>query len=320
MKSRLFISRCLALTVAGLMCFFHASAADGSGMVGDLNGDGRLSITDVTCLINDALYDNPVNDINDVNGDGRLTISDITTLIDNLLLCNQTNQRFIVNGVRFEMVVVPGGTFMMGATPEQLSQANSDEFPAHEVTLSKFYIGQTQVTQGLWEAVMGYNDSEGVIDPECPVVNVSWYEIGNFISELNQLTGCNFRLPTESEWEFAARGGNNSNHYLYSGSNNYDDVAWCELNSNDRIQPVGSKMPNELGIYDMSGNVWEWCYDWWGMYPSESTVNPTGPETGTDRICRGGCMEGHLRFCRIGYRQYYPPQTYRRDLGFRIAL
>lgn len=320
MESKLNFFRSLALTVAGLMCFFQATAGDNlSGMVGDLNGDGRLSITDVVNMIDAILNDDPATAINDTNGDGQVSITDITTLIDQLLDINLTSQRYVANGVPFTMVIVRGGSFVMG-TNDQASEANFDEFPAHQVTLSTYSIGQTQVTQELWEAVMDYNPSLGVINPQNPVENVSWFECRQFINALNTLTGCQFRLPTEAEWEFAARGGNKSKHYKYSGSNNYDEVAWCELNSNDRTQPVGTKKANELGIYDMSGNVWEWCYDWWAMYSSESCIDPTGPETGTDRICRGGCMEGHVRFCRIGYRQYYSPETARRDLGLRIAL
>ena len=320
MKSRLFICRSLTLMVAGLMCFFYASATDGySGMVGDLNGDGRLSITDVTCLIDDALYDNAVNDINDINGDGRLTISDITTLIDYLLNPSAMIPRFSANGVFFEMVAVDGGTFVMG-TNNQSSDANFDEFPAHQVALSNFLIGKTEVTQDLWEAVMGYNPSGCRIDPDCPVEYVSWNDCQLFISNLNALTGCSFRLPTEAEWEFAAQGGNKSKHYKYAGSDNYNLVAWCEENSNDLTQPVGMKRANELGIYDMSGNVWEWCYDWWGMFSSDNCIDPTGPETGTERIVHGGCMRGHYRFCRIGYRMCYGPDERRIDVGLRLAM
>ncbi len=321
MESKLNFFRSLALMVAGLMCFSSAATVDNlSGRVGDMNGDGRIGITDVVEIIDAVLADSPANAMIDINGDGQMTINDITTLIDQVLDVNQTSQRYVAYGVPFTMVIVDGGTFRMGATSEQASEANYDEYPVHQVTLSTYTIGQTQVTQELWEAVMGYNPSLGVINPQNPVENVSWFECQRFISDLNTLTGCQFRLPTEAEWEFAARGGNKSKHYKYSGSNNYDEVAWCELNSNDRTQPVGTKKANELGIYDMSGNVWEWCYDWWDMYSNASCVDPTGPETGTDRVCRGGCMEGHVRFCRIGYRQYYSPETARRDLGLRIAL
>ena len=320
MKSKLNFFRSLALAVAGLLCFTNAMAADNlSGMVGDVSGDGRISITDVATIIDAILSDGPVNAINDADGDGHLSINDITTLIDQLLDINQTTQRFVANGVPFTMVIVREGSFVMG-TNNQMSDANYDEFPAHQVTLSTYTIGQTQVTQELWEAVMGNNPSGCRIHPQCPVENVSWNDCQEFISVLNALTGCSFRLPTEAEWEFAARGGNKSRGYIYAGADYYDTVAWCENNSNDRTQPVGTKKANELGIYDMSGNVWEWCYDWWGMYTNESSVNPTGPETGNSRIVRGGCMRGHSRFCRIGYRMAYAPDDRRIDLGLRLAL
>ena len=320
MKSKLNFFRNLALLVAGLTCFLAAAANGHSGMVGDLNGDGRHTIGDVTSLIGAVLNDGAVTDVNDIDCDGRLSISDVTTLIDMVLCPARPSQRYVVNGVFFSMVNVEGGTFVMGATEGQSSEANYDEYPAHQVALSSYSIGQTQVTQALWEAVMGYNPSGCVINPQCPVENVSWDDCQEFIQNLNTLTGCSFRLPTEAEWEFAASGGNYSRQYLYSGSNNYNDVAWCELNSDDRTQPVASKMPNELGIYDMSGNVWEWCQDWWGLFDSGNCINPTGPETGDSRVCHGGCMRGHVRFCRIGYRMDYPPDTRRIDLGLRIAL
>lgn len=320
MKSKLSFFRSLALMMTGLTCFLQATAGDNiSGMVGDLSGDGRLSITDVVDMIDVVLNDGPVTAINDANGDGQVSISDITTLIDQLLNVNQTSQRYVANGVPFTMVIVQGGTFVMG-TNDQSSDANFDEFPAHQVTLSTYTICQTEVTQELWEAVMGNNPSGCRIQPQCPVENISWEDCQQFITNLNNLTRCSFRLPTEAEWEFAARGGNKSKHYRYAGSSYYGDVAWCENNSNDQTQPVGKKKPNELGIYDMSGNVWEWCYDWWGMYSNESCVNPTGPETGTERICRGGCMRGHFRMCRIGYRMCYGPTDRRIDVGLRLAL
>lgn len=303
------------------MCSLNVSAYDPypSGLIGDINHDGHLSITDITLIINDVLTGKTVNFINDVNEDYRLSIGDVTSLIDIVLDDSACDLRFTIKGyTTFTMVRVAGGTFTMGATNGQ-NDAGFDEFPAHQVTLSDYYIGQTEVIQELWYYVMGYlpdgNDDQG-----CPVVNVSWEDCQDFINTLNELTGCNFRLPTEAEWEFAARGGNRSRHYTYSGSNNYDDVAWCEENSNDLLHRAGEKMANELGIYDMSGNAWEWCHDWWDMYGSEAVVNPTGPESGTERVCRGGCMVGHSRFCRTGYRMSYTPTTRRFDLGLRLAL
>lgn len=189
-----------------------------------------------------------------------------------------TVKEFNVKGVPFKMVYVAGGTFMMGATAEQ-DRYVRDETPAHRVTLSGYYIGQTEVTQELWYAVMGTNPSEFTRFSLNPVENVSWDDCQEFIKKLNQLTGINFRLPTEAEWEYAARGGNKSNGYKYSGSNSIGKVAWHNGNSGYGTHKVGIKAPNELGIYDMSGNVYEWCSDWYSSsyYSSSPSTNPTGP-------------------------------------------
>ena len=181
--------------------------------------------------------------------------------------------RFVVEGVSFDMVEVRGGTFRMGATSEQGSDADSDENPVHSVTLSGYYIGKTEVTQALWKAVMGSNPSEFKGD-NLPVEYVFWYDCQEFIRKLNALTGQDFRLPTEAEWEFACRGGNNSRGYKYSGSDCIDDVAWYVDNSGSKTHPVATKLPNELGIYDMSGNVDEWCNDWYGYYSRGAQTNP----------------------------------------------
>ena len=225
---------------------------------------------------------------------------------------------FYANGVSFEMVEVRGGTFRMGATSEQGSEI-SDEKPVHSVTLSGYYIGKTEVTQALWQAVMGSNPSYFEGDG-LPVEQVSWDDCQKFIRKLNSLTGQNFRLPTEAEWEFACRGGNNSRGYKYSGSNYIDNVAWYDGNSGDKTHPVATKSPNELGIYDMSGNVWEWCADWYGDYSSGRQTNPKGPYDGSYRVYRGGCWLYCVRYCRSSYRDGYDP-TYRSDdLGLRLAL
>jgi formylglycine-generating enzyme required for sulfatase activity len=178
-----------------------------------------------------------------------------------------SNKEFTVNGVSFTMVKVDGGTFKMGATSEQGSDAEEDEKPAHSVTLSSYWIGQTEVTKALWNAVMGTNPSLSKGD-ELPVENVSWKDCQKFIKKLNQLTGETFRLPTEAEWEYAARGGNKSKGYKYSGSNDLGTVAWSSNNSLPKTHPVATKQPNELGIYDMSGNVYEWCNDYYDSYSS----------------------------------------------------
>ena len=177
---------------------------------------------------------------------------------------NVETESFSVNGITFKMVKVQGGTFTMGATAEQGGVVTSDEKPAHEVTLSSFSIGQTEVTQELWEAVMGSNPSYWK-GSKLPVEQVSWNDCQEFVKKLNALTGQKFRLPSEAEWEYAARGDSQSRGYKYSGSNNIDDVAWYDGNS-DKTHAVATKQPNELGIYDMSGNVLEWCQDWYGNY------------------------------------------------------
>lgn len=211
------------------------------------------------------------------------------------------NHTFTVNGVQFTMVEVGGGTFTMGATSEQGSDAWDEEKPAHEVTLSDYYIGQTEVTQALWEAVMGSNpsDSKG---GNLPVERVSWDDCQVFIQKLNQLTGKQFRLPTEAEWEYAARGGRKSRGYKYAGGNNIDSVAWCDGNSGNETHPVATKQANELGIYDMSGNVSEWCSDWYGDYQLSSRSNPQGPSSGFGRVSRGGSYHNDAWRCRVSYR------------------
>ena len=227
--------------------------------------------------------------------------------------------RFTVNGVSFEMVRVEGGTFRMGATSEQEDEADGDETPVHSVTLSSYYIGKTEVTQALWQAVMGSNPS-GFEGADLPVECVNWNDCQEFIQKLNSLTGRNFRLPTEAEWEFACRGGNNSCGYKYSGSNDIDDVAWYDGNSGGKTHPVATKAPNELGIYDMSGNVYEWCSDWYGDYTANSQTNPTGPRSGEFRVDRGGCWCDYARNGRSSFRPYGVPTRRFNDQGLRLAL
>ena len=226
---------------------------------------------------------------------------------------------FSIGNVRFEMVRVEGGTFTMGATAEQGSDADDDEKPTHQVTLSSYSIGKTEVTQALWQAVMGSNPSN-FKGSNLPVEEVSWEDCQTFIRKLNALTGKNFRLPTEAEWEFAARGGNNSRGYKYSGSNTLSNVAWYDDNSSNKTHPVATKAPNELGIYDMSGNVWEWCSDWYGSYSSSSQYNPTGSNTGSYRVIRGGSGGHSAGYCRVSIRINYTPANRDIALGLRLAL
>lgn len=224
---------------------------------------------------------------------------------------------FTVDNVSFKMIRVEGGSFMMGS-PDNDSDAFDDEKPQHRVTLSNYYIGETPVTQALWEAVMGDNPS--INKGDClPVETWSWEDCQEFIKQLNKMTGKTFRLPTEAEWEYAARGGRKSLGFKYAGSNDIDKVAWYDRNSGKITHPVKQKCANELGLYDMSGNVWEWCQDWFGSYNSSAQTNPFGPSSGSIRVFRGGSWNSYARYCRVANRSYYSPDR-RRVIGFRLAL
>ena len=218
-----------------------------------------------------------------------------------------------------EMVFVKGGTFTMGCTSKQ-SDCYSDEKPTHQVTLNDYYIGKYEVTQKQWKDVMGSNPSSNKGCDECPAEKVSWNDIQEFIKKLNEKTGKKYRLPTEAEWEYAARGGASSAHYKYSGSNNIDEVAWYKSNSTSKTHPVGTKKANELGIYDMSGNVWEWCSDWYDAYSSNSQTNPTGAVSGSGRVLRGGSWSNLAQYCGVSCRGDGTPRYRGDDLGFRLAL
>ena len=290
----------------------------------DVNGDGKLSISDVSALINLLLSSNqPASQrIGDVNHDGKVTISDVSDMISRLLNTVDAGvvETYTVNGVSFDMVKVEGGTFSMGATGNLADEAYSDEFPVHQVTLSSYYMGKTEVTQELWQAVMGNNP--GVIPGvTLPVNQVSWDDCQQFIAALNALTGKQFRLPTEAEWEFAARGGVKGHDYVYAGSDDIASVAWYKDNAVSSFSmEVGIKAPNELGLYDMSGNVFEWCDSYWGEYPSDAQTNPQGPSSGTYRVYRGGCWYLEPIYCRVSCRTAGTPDTSSSLLGLRLAL
>ena len=286
----------------------------------------------------------------DVNGDGVVDVDDLNEII-NVMLGKPNGgdpyvtKTYTAGGVSFKMVPVAGGTFTMGATEEQGSSASAEEKPAHQVTVGNFSIGQTEVTQELWVAVMGSNPSyfngTGNADVgsshtpdygtnlQRPVDYVSWDECQTFITKLNQLTGASFRLPTEAEWEYAARGGNKSQGYIYAGANSVADVGWYNGNTtsnpnqpNYGTQTVATKAPNELGLYDMSGNVCEWCHDWYqaDYYSVSPSENPTGPESGTYRVGRGGdCRRGE-KGCRVSRRDYFAPARGNMLVGLRLAL
>ena len=225
----------------------------------------------------------------------------------------------VKDGISIDMVRVEAGTFTMGATAE-MEDPMDWEKPTHRVTLTNdYYIGKYEVTQALWQAVMGNNPSYFKGD-NLPVEYVSWDDCQDFLSKLNRITGKTFRLPTEAEWEYAARGGNKSRGYQYSGSNNLSDVAWYDDNSGKKTHAVGTKQANELGIYDMNGNVFEWCQDWYGEYNSSSQVNPTGANSGSYRVLRGGSWGIFARFCRSSCRSSNAPGYRFHNLGLRLVL
>lgn len=271
----------------------------------------------------------------------------LVAVIMSMPLFGQTIETITVNGANFNMVYVTGGTFMMGGTSEQGETCYANELPVHQVTVNDFSIGETEVTQGLWKAVMGEDSSQQLkwdvrhgLGDSYPVYRINWTEIQEFITKLNQQTGLTFRLPTEAEWEFAARGGNHSQHYKYSGSDSLEEVAWMWRNSGDRYlngtdaeweideveknharkHPVKTKKANELGLYDMSGNVMELCADWYGKYSSEAQVDPKGPPFGTHRVVRGGNWFALERYCRVTFRHFRHLDYPRSELGFRLVL
>ena len=243
----------------------------------------------------------------------------IKTILLLLALCvtmgvsaQQTDKTFTVKGVTFVMKPVAGGTFQMGYNLAY------GECPVHSVTLSSYYIGQTEVTQALWQAVMGKNPSY-FTGNDLPVETVSWDDCQAFIAKLSQLTGQKFRLPTEAEWEYAARGGKNSKGYEYSGSNKLGDVAWY---NSKKTHPVATKQPNELGIYDMTGNVDEWCQDWYddSYYRNSPSKDPSGPTSGTHRVYRGHNWYSTAKRCRVSSRDRHDPSGGNFFMGFRLAL
>ena len=244
-------------------------------------------------------------------------------------LLNEPKKTFTVKGVTFTMVRVEGGTFTMGGTKEPGFSLDGTNKPIHKVTVSSFYLCNYPVTQELWQVVMDSNPSHFKGDLKHPVESVSWDDCQDFIKRLNALTGMAFRLPTEAEWEYAARGGNKSKGYRFAGSDSCDDVAWYVGNSGEKAwygqknkgtKPVGLKMPNELGLYDMSGNVYEWCQDWYDDYSPKEQNNPTGPKEGEFKIYRGGSWKSEKFFCKVSSRGYFFPDRIFNKIGFRLAL
>ena len=298
--------------ISTLLCVLMLMLASFTGIYqyprGDVDQNGQVGISDVTCLIDYLLSgtweETPVNP------------NEPQTLV------------FTVNGVSFTMVTVEGGTFTMGATDEQVSDAYDIELPAHQVTLTSYCIGQTEVTQELWLAVMGSNPSYFTGDLQLPVERVSWNDCQQFVHKLKELTGMPFRLPTEAEWEFAARGGRLSQGYKFAGSNTIAAVAWYYDNcyavgssSPDYgTHAVATKAPNELGLYDMSGNVWEWCNDWLAEYSTDYQLDPTGPAEGGGKVYRGGSFYRSDKDCRVSVRFNTIPQQSSGERGLRLAL
>ena len=238
-------------------------------------------------------------------------------------------------GINLDMVYVKGGEFRMGATVEQGDDAEDGEYPVRTVTLDSYHIGKYEVTQAQWEAVMGTSLEEqralstlddGIVGEgaDYPMYYVSWNEAQEFCRKLSEKTGKKYVLPTEAQWEYAARGGKKSKGYKYSGSNDIDEVAWYQYNSDNETHRVGTKKANELGIYDMSGNVREWCSDWYARrYDEDDTDNPRGPVGpdigGSARVGRGGRWSREARLCRVSARGYAPSVVRVSDFGFRVA-
>ena len=290
----------------------------------------KIHLLSLGCLL--ALFMMPLSAAADdyVRGDadldGQITPADISALI-NYLLNGEWPQPatpdmvYTVNGVTFKMIPVEGGTFMMGGTEEQGTDAGSSEKPVHQVTLSSYAIGETEVTQELWEAVMGSNPSQYQQGPTYPADAITWADAKEFAAALSTLTGQTFRLPTEAEWEFAARGGNLSQGYKYPGSNNIDDVAWYGDSHGDlgRSHPVAQKQPNELGLYDMAGNVKEWTNDYYARYTADAVTNPTGPASGAVVVNRGGEWPSLATQCRVSTRNAEFPDANSYN-GLRLVM
>ena len=291
---------------------------------------GFLSSESSTLFVNngDYNYSRTINDIEFAQGrTGKFTLPTEESFTS--WKKEYKNKIVVVNGISFKMIYIEAGTFIMGATEEQAG-ASANESPAHQVTLTKdYYLGETEVTQALWYAVMGqkptsdgsaWSSTYGLGD-NYPAYNISWNDCQEFISKLNQLTGLTFRLPTEAEWEYAARGGNKATtQTLYSGSNTIGDVAWYDGNSSSSTHAVAGKSANALGLYDMSGNVWEWCNDWYGSYSSGAQTDPTGPSSGSFRVLRGGSWFRDATGCRVAYRYGISVSSRYYYNGMRLAL
>ena len=233
-------------------------------------------------------------------------------------------------GINMRMIFVEGGTFTMGCTSDQGDDCDDDEKPTRETTVGSFHIGMLKVTQSQWEKVMGTtldqqrakagNSMTYGVGADYPMYYVSWEEAKEFCRRLSQQTGRNYSLPTEAEWEYAARGGKKSEGTKYAGSQSIRDVAWYWDNSGSSTHKCGTKRPNALGIYDMSGNVWEWCEDRYGQYLQYDKDNPKGASTGFRRVIRGGSWNNFARDCRVASRGSSSPGSRFDTTGFRVVL
>lgn len=307
-------SACLGVVLLAV-CLFVFPRKD----IGTISGADTLSNVETVASENSSaepVIENVVE--TNVETETVKTESIVNDAVVNEVSASSDSELLITaNGVPFSMKYVPLGQFMMGATQ---NSAYADEKPAHKVSLDKaFYIGETEVTQALWKAVMGNNPS-AFKGEQHPVEQISYKDCNNFIVRLNELTGYKFRLPTEAEWEFAAKGGGLGKNTKYCGSDVLDKVAWCTTNSSGHTHDVKGKAANELGIYDMSGNVWEWCSDWYGSYAAHDAVNPKGPASGDYHVYRGGCWCCDASFSRVTIRGYDRANYRSSEVGFRIVL
>lgn len=243
-------------------------------------------------------------------GSAKITIPDSLQLL-----------HFEVNGVEFDMQRVEGGVFVMGGTREQHRENIASDLPSHTVSLDAYYIASTEVTQALWQAVMHeWYVSDEWHTPNHPITDVNWYDCQNFVKRLDSITGMPFRLPTEAEWEFAARGGNKSKGFRYAGGNVVDSVSWGLNNAGFRTHSVGCRKANELGLHDMTGNVSEWCSDWYGRYYLGTEPNPKGAMEGTLKVVRGGSFDNCEDNSYLSRREYYNPEQTMNYCGLRLAL
>ncbi len=334
--------RLLAMAAVAAMLILYAGSA-GAVIPGDVDGNGRIELKDAILAMWAAsgLSSAGVEVGADVNRDGVIglaeTLYDLKVLAGLAVSGTRPTGDF-TNSLGMTFNLIPAGTFMMGSPEDELG-AWSGEWPQHPVTLTNdFYIMTTEVTQGQWEAVMRSNPSYfTACGGECPVETVSWEDVQDFITKLNATDGRTYRLPTEAEWEYAARAGTQTAFYNGGITNtgytpvdpNLDAIGWYYGNSEvtytpnssgKGTHPVGQKQPNAWGLYDMSGNVWEWCQDWYGTYPTDSVTNPTGPATASYRVLRGGSWLNSAQSCRSADRYDYDPAYRNYGNGFRLAL